>query len=75
MIMKALVLVRVFGKKPEVILEKIRNVKGVSDAFMVFGRFDVCLLLTAPDLPGIKRIVNKLHQKTGIKRTETLIEV
>ena len=73
--MIALCLVRFAGKRPETVLEEIKKIKGVQDAFYTFGRFDAVILLTATDLAGGKRIGKAIQSNPGIKRTETLIEV
>jgi DNA-binding Lrp family transcriptional regulator len=73
--MRALCLVRFSGKRPEKVLEEIKKIKGVQDAFFTFGRFDAVILLTATDLAGGKSIGKAIQSNPGIKRTETLIEV
>ena len=73
--MRALCLGRFSGKRPEKVLEEIKKIKGVQDAFFTFGRFDAVILLTATDLAGGKSIGKAIQSNPGIKRTETLIEV
>lgn len=73
--MRALCLVRFSGKRPETVLQEIKKIKGVEDAFFTFGRFDAVILLTATDLAGGKSIGKAIQSNPGIKRTETLIEV
>jgi len=73
--MKALCLVRFSGKKPEAVLDEIKKMKGVQDAFLTFGRFDGVVLLTAADIAASKSIIKAIQSTPGIKRTETLMEV
>jgi len=73
--LKALTLVRFSGKQPSKILQEIKKVKGIQDAFLVFGRFDGVVLISTSDMAGMKDILRTIQSKTGVKRTETLIEV
>ncbi len=73
--MKALCLVRLSGRQPHKTVQEIKANKGVEEVFLTFGRFDAAVFMTAPDIDGIKDFVKAIHSKTGVKRTETLIEV
>ena len=73
--MKALCLVRFSGKKPETVLEQLKKMKGVQDAFLTFGRFDGVVLLTAVDIATAKGTIKAIQSTPGIKRTETLMEL
>ena len=73
--MKALCLVRFSGKRPETVLEELKKIKGVQDAFLTFGRFDAVVLVSATDLAAAKSTGKAILSTPGIKRTETLIEV
>jgi DNA-binding Lrp family transcriptional regulator len=72
--MRALCLVRFSGKRPETVLEELKKIKGVENAFYTFGRFDGVIVLTAADIAGAKGIVKAIQSNPGIRRTETLIE-
>jgi len=73
--MNALCLVRLSGKEPYKTVQEIKTIKGVEEVFLTFGRFDAAVFLTAPDINGIKDFAKALHSRTGIKRTETLMEL
>jgi DNA-binding Lrp family transcriptional regulator len=70
--MKALCLVRFAGRPPEKVLGELKEIKGVQDAFLTFGRFDAVIVLTA-DIEGAKRIVRAIQSNPGVKKTETRI--
>lgn len=71
--MKALILVRVEPKYR--IAEKVKEIKGVIDAFSVAGRFDTVALVEVSRVEELKEIALKIHGITGVRRTETLVQV
>jgi len=73
--MKALCLIRLSGKKPEAVVEELKKIKGVQDAFLTFGRFDGVVLLSVADAAAGKTAVKAIQSNPGIRRTETLTEV
>jgi DNA-binding Lrp family transcriptional regulator len=54
---------------------KIRKIEGVKEAFDVSGRFDAIALIEVKELPAVKETAMKIQAISGIRRTETLIEV
>ena len=54
---------------------KLREVKGVVDAFDVSGRFDAIALIDVADLFAMKDTAMKIQAVKGVRRTETLVEV
>lgn len=49
------------------------TVKGVLDAYAVFGRFDVVVFIEAEDYYKLKDIAAEVAGVEGIKSTETLV--
>jgi DNA-binding Lrp family transcriptional regulator len=68
-----LVLVKVGAAAPLEILEGIKGVDGVLDAYVVFGRFDIVVFIEAEDYHELKDIAGKIAGIEGIKSTETLV--
>ena len=68
-----LVLVKVGDAPPLSILEAIKGVGGVLDAYVVFGRFDIVVFIEAEDYYKLKDMAGKIAGIEGIKSTETLV--
>ena len=68
-----LVLVKLGAAPPLEILEGIRGVEGVVDAYAVFGRFDIAVFVKADDYYKLKDVAAKVAGVEGIKSTETLV--
>lgn len=68
-----LVLVKVGAAPPLSILEGIKGVEGVLDAYVVFGRFDMVVFIEGEDYYELKDIAGKIAGIEGIKSTETLV--
>ncbi len=73
--MKALTLIRLRGKAPGKTIAAIKRLEGVEDVFITFGRFDGVILVKAGDRASLGRILKSIHAVSGVKRTETLVEV
>ena len=71
--MHGLIIVKM-GKNPKKFLEEARKIKGVTDAYAVFGRFDVVVFIEGRDFPSLKDVAGKVNSLAGIKSTETLPE-
>ena len=72
--MNGLILVKTsIGEVDEARQEAVK-IKGVVDAYAVFGRFDMVVLLEAKDFASLMRTVVSVSALKGIKSTETLIE-
>ncbi|HYA22022.1 MAG TPA: Lrp/AsnC ligand binding domain-containing protein [Thermoproteota archaeon] len=56
-------------------VNRLKTVKGVKDAFIVYGAHDIVTLLNAKDLSEVRQIVFSIRKVPGVLRTETLIEV
>lgn len=68
-----LVLLKIGAAPPLEILEGIRGIEGVLDAYAVFGRFDIVVFIEAEDYYGLKDVAAKVAGVGGIKSTETLV--
>jgi len=58
----------------EKILGESRKIKGVIDAFSVFGRYDAVVLIEAESFDELRKIAKQVNAIEGIKSTETLPE-
>lgn len=72
---KALVLVSIEPNHTEDVFKKMKAMKGVNDAFMVYGEYDAAFIVQAEHTTGIQDFVKAVRKFTGITRTVTLIEV
>jgi hypothetical protein len=75
--MKALMLFRSGGRvsKAADIAEKLKALEFVSDAYAVFGRFDIVAFLEGRDVKDLFKVVSKATQLDGIMSSESFIEV
>jgi len=60
------------GKYTEVV-EKVKEIKGVADAFGVHGRWDVVAEIEADNLKALGEIALKINGLKGVASSETLI--
>jgi len=56
------------------VLSESRKIKGVVDAFSVFGRYDVVVLIEAENFDELRRAAKQVNAIKGVKSTETLPE-
>jgi len=56
------------------VVKEARKIPGVTDAFSVFGRFDVAVFIEAEDYDKLREIASKVNAIPGVKSTETLSE-
>ncbi len=68
-----LILVKIGGAEPGKIVAVIGKIRGVLDAYAVFGRFDVAVFIGADDYYKLKDIAAEVAGVEGIKSTETLV--
>jgi DNA-binding Lrp family transcriptional regulator len=57
------------------VVEKIKNIKVVKDAYPVLGRYDAVVHMSAPNVKELGMTVMKVSNMAGIVFSETLIEV
>jgi len=72
--MNGLVLVKTSIGTVEEAIREAKSIEGVADAYAVFGRFDMVVLLEAKDFPSLMRTVVRVSALKGVKSTETLVE-
>jgi uncharacterized protein with GYD domain len=74
---RAVVLIRSGGRvrKAVNLAQELKRVTLVTDAYAVFGRFDVVAFLQSRDVRELFRAVSKATKLPGIMGTETLVEV
>ena len=58
----------------ERLLSESRKIKGVVDAFSVFGRYDAVVLIEAENFDGLRKVAEQVNAIRGIRSTETLPE-
>jgi uncharacterized protein with GYD domain len=72
--MNGLVLVKTSIEAVDEAIKEAKKIEGVVDAYAVFGRFDMVVLLGAKDFPSLMRTVVSVSSLKGVRSTETLIE-
>ncbi len=56
------------------VLEAIKRVEGVKEAYPVTGHCDIVAVIEVPDLKALATLVTKcIHSIKGVESTETLI--
>jgi len=73
-LIRGLILARATVRAAAAVPEEARKIKGVTDAYPVFGRFDLVVFLEAKDFEELKSAALKVNAMAGIKSTETLVE-
>lgn len=72
--MNGLVLVMTNIREVDEAVQEAKKIEGVLDAYAVFGRFDMVVLLKTKDFPSLMGTVVKVSSLKGVRSTETLIE-
>jgi len=72
--MNGLILVKTSVGAVEEAIREAKKIEGVVDAYAVFGRFDMVVLLEAKDFPSLMRTAVSVSALKGIRSTETLVE-
>ena len=72
--MNGLMLIRIGAKETPAFLQEVGKLEGVVDAYAVFGRFDVAVLIEGKGFSGVKAVAANVTKLKGVKSTETLIE-
>ncbi|NHV99551.1 MAG: Lrp/AsnC family transcriptional regulator [Thaumarchaeota archaeon] len=67
------VLISVDNGKMAQVLERIRKIEGVIDAFECFGRFDIVAILQANDISELALLTAEINSIEGVEKTETLV--
>jgi len=72
--MYACILVRAMPGKVVKVLDEVKKVKGVANAFPVYGRYDIVAFVDGPDFNSVSKTSGEINAIKGIKSTETAIE-
>jgi uncharacterized protein with GYD domain len=74
---RAVMLIKSGGRVPRAVslADELKSVPNVSDAYAVFGRFDVVAFFQGDDIKHIFRAVSKATKLAGLMSTETLVEI
>ena len=68
------VLLKIDVARAKEILNEIKDIEEVKNAFLVFGRYDAVVMLEAKSIEDIGRVViEKIAKVPGVRSTETLI--
>ena len=60
------------GKETEVV-DKLRGMERVTDAHVVYGKYDIHMTLEIDDLSELSRMNTEIRKIGGVTSTETLI--
>jgi uncharacterized protein with GYD domain len=73
---RAVMLIRSGGRVPRAVslAKELKRMARVSDAYAVFGRFDVVAFFQSDDVRELFTSVSKATKLAGIMGTETLVE-
>jgi len=73
---KALVFIYTKAGTAFKVVEKVKEIEGVKEAYAVTGEFDVVAKVEVADLKELgEKVVNKIHGIEGVVRTVTSIVV
>lgn len=73
---RAVMLIRSGGRVPRAVslADELKHTPYVSDAYAVFGRFDVVAFFQSDDVRQLFKSISKATKLAGIMSTETLVE-
>jgi hypothetical protein len=73
---RAVMLIKSGGRVPRAVSlgDELRHMACVSDAYAVFGRFDVVAFFLGDDVKQVFEAVSRATKLEGIMSTETLVE-
>jgi uncharacterized protein with GYD domain len=73
---RAVMLIKSGGRVPRAVslADELKRMACVSDAYAVFGRYDVVAFFQGDDVGQVFRAVSKATELAGIMSTETLVE-
>jgi uncharacterized protein with GYD domain len=73
---RAVMLIKSGGRVPKAVslADELKRMAHVSDAYAVFGRFDVVAYFQGDDVKQVFEAVSRATKLSGIMTTETLIE-
>ena len=59
----------------EKVVKEVKEIKGVVEAYMVYGAYDICAKVSAELPQDLKAIVQKIRSKNNVLTTLTLMVV
>jgi len=59
----------------ESVLEEVKEIDGVEEAYMVYGVYDICAKVKTESPQQLKGIVQKIRSKDNVSSTLTLMVV
>jgi len=59
----------------ESVLEEVKEIDGVEEAYMVYGVYDICAKVKTESPQELKGIVQKIRSKNNVSSTLTLMVV
>jgi len=73
---RAVMLIKSGGRVPKAVslADELKRMAHVSDAYAVFGRYDIVAFFQGDDVKQIFEAVSKATKLAGIMNTETLLE-
>jgi len=73
---RAVMLIKSGGRVPRAVslADELKGMPCVSDAYAVFGRFDIVAFFQGDDVRQVFEAVSKATRLAGIMSTETLVE-
>jgi len=73
---RAVMLIKSGGSVPKAVslADELKRMSHVSDAYAVFGRYDIVAFFQGDDVGQVFEAVSKATKLTGIMNTETLVE-
>ena len=71
---KAYVLINVDAGYEELVLQEIKNVEGVKEAYVSYGVYDLMVKIAAETMEQLKELIsNRLRTSKNVRSTLTLI--
>ncbi|MBS7611966.1 Lrp/AsnC ligand binding domain-containing protein [Candidatus Bathyarchaeota archaeon] len=72
----ALVLINTETGVEEKVLEKLKSIKNVKEAFIVYGVYDIIVKVEADDLEELRDVIStRIRRVEGVRSTVTLIVI
>jgi len=68
----AYVLINTEPSQMEMVLDKIKEINGVEEAYMVYGIYDICVKVRTEIPKELKGIVQKIRIQDNVQSTLTL---
>jgi len=73
-LLNACVLLKVVPTKADIILNAVRDIKGVRKAYFTYERFDIVVFVEVDDYKQLRELTSLINDLNGVRSTETLAE-